>query len=77
MTVDVERRDLKDESFRHEERTRFLVDVPKDHRSQVDLVLSDGSTMGADFPGDKKGKYDVKWRANVVARPASAGGSRK
>ncbi len=77
VTVDVERRDLKDESFRHEERTRFLVDVPKDHRSQVDLVLSDGSTMGADFSADKKGKYDVKWRANVVARPVSAGGSRK
>lgn len=77
VTVDVERRDLKDESFRHEERTRFLVDVPKDHRSQVELVLTDATSMGADFSADKKGKYDAKWRVTVVARPVAAGGSGK
>lgn len=77
ITIDLEQLDPKDESFRHEERTRFVVDVPKDSRANVELTLTDKSTMGADFPSDKSGKYDVKWRANVVARKLPAGEPRK
>jgi len=77
LTVDLEQLDSKDESFRHEERSRFVVEVPKDSRAQVELTLSDKSTMGAEFPADKSGKYEVKWRANVIARPLPTGGQRK
>lgn len=70
VTVEAERRDAKEESFRSSQRSRFIVDVPKDQLLRVDLRLSDDSTMGADFPGDKSGKYDLRVRLRAKATPA-------
>lgn len=70
VTVEAERRDAKEESFRSSQRSRFIVDVPKDQALRVELRLSDDSTMGADFPGDKSGKYDVRVRLRAKATPA-------
>ena len=65
VTVDVERRDDRNDSFRSTQRSRFVVDVPADQRLAVELKLWDDSNMGGDFPADKKG--DVRARASGCA----------
>ncbi len=70
VTIEAERPDGKDESFRSVQRSRFIVDVPKDQLLKVDVRISDDSTMGADFPGDKSGKYDLRVRLRAKATPA-------
>jgi hypothetical protein len=67
VTVDVDRRDDRDETFKNTQRSRFIVDVPKDDRLTVTLRVGDDSSMGADFPGDKSGKYDVRVRVKASA----------
>jgi len=69
VTVDVERKDSRDESFRTGQRSRFTVDVPRDNRLDVQVKIIDDSSMGADFPGDKSGKYDLRFRVKAVAKP--------
>ena len=68
ITVEAERADTKDESFKTSARTRFTVDVPKDLRLLVQIRIGDDSTMGADFPGDRSGKYDLRFRVKAVAK---------
>jgi hypothetical protein len=70
VTFDVERKDTKDEAFRTAQRSRVTVDVPKDQRLTVEARITDDSTMGADFPGDHSGKYDLRLRVRATARPA-------
>jgi hypothetical protein len=77
VTVDVDRRDERDDSFRTSQRSRFVVDVPKDQRLTVTLRLGDDSSMGADFPGDRKGKYDLRVRMKAVATPATQGAPKR
>jgi hypothetical protein len=68
VTVDVERRDDRNDSFRTAQRSRFVVDVPADQRLGVDVKLWDDSNMGNDFPGDKKGTYELKVRMRAKAQ---------
>ena len=74
VTIDVDRKDAKDEAFRTSQRSRFTVDVPRDNKLDVQVKIIDDSTMGSDFPGDKSGKYDLRFRVKAVAKP---GGARK
>jgi hypothetical protein len=69
VTVDVERRDGRDEAFRTSQRSRFTIDVPRDNRVEVQVKILDDSSMGADFPSDKSGKYDLRLRVKAVAMP--------
>jgi hypothetical protein len=69
ITVDAERRDDRDGTFRSAQRSRFVVDVPRDQRLSVELKLTDESTMGADFPSDKKGRYELRVEALAKAQP--------
>jgi hypothetical protein len=69
VTVDVERRDDRNDAFRSAQRSRFIVDVPAEERLSVELRLWDDSGMGGDFPGDKKGQYELKIRASAKAQP--------
>jgi hypothetical protein len=70
VTVDVERRDDRDDGFRSAQRSRFTVDVPAEQRLAVTIRIGDESDMGGDFPSDKKGEYDLRIRARAEARPA-------
>jgi hypothetical protein len=70
VTVDVERRDDRNDAFRSAQRSRFVVDVPADARLGVELKIWDDSSMGADFPGDKKGSYDLRVRLRASVQPA-------
>jgi hypothetical protein len=70
VTIDVERKDDRDEAFRTSQRNRFLVDVPRDHALKVEVKIIDDSAMGADFPSDKSGKYDLRFRVKATAKPA-------
>jgi hypothetical protein len=73
VTVDAERKDDRDDTFRTSQRSRFVVDVPADARLSVDIRLTDDSSMGGDFPADKKGHYDLRVRAEAKATPISQG----
>lgn len=70
LTVEFERSAAENDAFRTTQTSRFVVDVPKDSRLDVELRLEDDSTMGADFPGDQSGRYDVRVRMKATARPA-------
>lgn len=69
VTVDVDRLDPKNEGFQTSQRSRFIIDVPKDNKVAVEVKIADDSTMGADFPEDKSGRYDLRIRAKAQARP--------
>ena len=69
VTVDVDRKDARDEAFRTSQRSRFTVDVPRDHKVDVQVKIIDDSSMGADFPSDRSGKYDLRFRVKAVAKP--------
>jgi hypothetical protein len=73
LTIDLERRDDRDDTFRSSQRSRFIVDVPADSRLAVEVRLGDDSSMGGDFPGDRKGAYDLRVRAVARAQPLSQG----
>lgn len=70
ITVDVDRKDARDESFRTSQRSRFTVDVPRDQKLEVQVKVIDDSSMGADFPSDRSGKYDLRFRVKAVATRA-------
>jgi hypothetical protein len=71
VTVDVDRKDDRDESFRTSQKSRFTVDVPRDHRVEVQVKVIDDSNMGKDFPADKNGRYDLRVRVKAVAKPVT------
>ena len=67
ITVEVDRKDDRDDTFRDNQKTRFIVDVPKDQRLAVVLRVGDDSDMGKNFPGDHTGKYDLRVRMKATA----------
>ena len=69
VTIDIDRKDDRDESFRTSQRNRFTIDVPRDNRVGVEVKVIDDSTMGRDFPADKSGRYDLRLRVKAVAKP--------
>ena len=71
VTVDIDRKDDREETFRTSQKNRFTVDVPRDHRVEVRVLVIDDSTMGKDFPADKSGKYDLRVRVKAVAKPVT------
>lgn len=70
VTIDVDRKDDRDEGFRTSQRSRFTVEVPRDNRLEVQVKILDDSSMGGDFGADKSGKYDLRFRVKAVAKPA-------
>ena len=71
VTVDIDRKDDRDETFRTSQKNRFTVDVPRDHRVEVQVKVIDDSSMGKDFPADKNGRYDLRVRVKAVAKPVT------
>jgi hypothetical protein len=69
VTVDIDRKDDRDESFRTSQKNRFTVDVPRDHRVTVEVRVIDDSNMGKDFPADRNGRYDLRVRVRAIAKP--------
>lgn len=68
VTVDIERRDDRDDTYRSTQRSRFVVDVPTDQRLVVAFKLWDDSNIGGDFASDKKGQYDLRVRMRAQAQ---------
>lgn len=69
VTIDIDRKDERDESFRTSQKNRFTIDVPRDNRVEVEVKIIDDSSMGKDFPGDKSGSYDLRLKVKAVAKP--------
>jgi len=68
VTVDIERRDDRDDTYRSTQRSRFVVDVPTDQRLVVAFKLWDDSNIGGDFASDRKGQYDLRVRMRAQAQ---------
>lgn len=68
VTVDIERRDDRDDTYRSTQRSRFLVDVPADERLVVAFKLWDDSNIGGDFRNDHKGQYELRVRMRAQAQ---------
>jgi hypothetical protein len=73
VTVDVERRDDRNDAFRSTQRSRFVVEVPADQRLGVEVRLWDDSNMG-EFTSDHKGSYELRVRMRAKAQPMQATG---
>ena len=73
VTVDIDRRDERDESFRTSQKNRFTIDVPRDNRVEVTVKIIDDSSMAKDFPGDRSGQYDLRVKIKAVAKLVTAG----
>jgi hypothetical protein len=73
ITVDVDRKDDRNDGFRNSQRSRFTVEVPRDQELAVQIKIGDDSNMGKDFPGDKEGNYDLRVRLKAEARQPRAG----
>jgi hypothetical protein len=69
VTVEVERKDDRNDAFATSQKSRFIVEVPKDEQLDVEVKITDESTMGGDFPADRSGRYELRVRAKAVARP--------
>jgi hypothetical protein len=69
VIVDLDRKDDRDDTFRTSQRSRFLVDVPKDQRLELQIRVDDDSNMAANFPSDHSGRYDLRVRAKASAKP--------
>jgi hypothetical protein len=69
VIVDVDRKDDRDDTFRTSQRSRFLVDVPKDQQLELQVEIDDDSSMGKSFPSDHSGRYDLRVRAKATAKP--------
>jgi hypothetical protein len=74
ITVDVERKDDRNDAFRNSQRSRFTVEVPRDLELGVQIKIGDDSDMGKDFPGDKSGSYDLRVRVKAEAHQPKASG---
>jgi hypothetical protein len=68
VTLDVEREDRENVAFRTAQRSRFVVEVPRDEVLDVSLRVEDDSSMG-DLPGKKKGEYDLRVRMKATSSP--------
>lgn len=68
VTIELELRDDRDETFRTIDRTTATVVVPQGKKVQIEARLDDDSDMGDDFASDGEGEYDVRLRmkAKVV-----------
>jgi hypothetical protein len=74
ITVDVERKDDRNDGFRNAQRSRFTVEVPRDQELGVQIKVGDDSDMGKNFPSDKSGGYDLRIRLKAEARTPRASG---
>jgi hypothetical protein len=71
IAVELDRKDDRDDTFRDTQRSRFIVDVPKDQRLAVTLRVGDDSDMAGNFPSDHRGNYDLRVRMKAVASPVT------
>jgi hypothetical protein len=69
VTVDIERKDDRDETFRTTQRSRVVVDVPESQRLEVAIRIDDDSNMGGNFKNDRSGRYDLRVRFKANAAP--------
>jgi len=68
LSVDVERRDDRGETFRTGQHSRVTLDVPENQRLETSIRIDDDSDMGSDFPSSQKGSYDLRVRVRAKAR---------
>lgn len=67
ITVDVDRKDDRNDAFKSSQRSRFMVEVPKDQELTVQFKVVDDSDMG-NWGSDSTGGYDLRVRMKAEAK---------
>jgi hypothetical protein len=67
LTLEIERRDDRDETFRSIDKTTVTVVVPNGKTLEVQSRLDDDSAMGGDFPSGESGTYDLSLKIKAKA----------
>jgi len=67
LTLEIERRDDRDETFRTIEKTTVTVVVPNGKTLEVQSRLDDDSSMGSDFPSGESGMYELSLKMKAKA----------
>lgn len=67
LTIEIERRDDRDPSFKSIEKTTVTIAVPNGKTLEVESRLEDDSSMGGDFPSGESGKYDLGLKIKAKA----------
>jgi hypothetical protein len=62
LGVDIERIDTRNKEYRTWQSSRFSIVVPESKLVNAHLIIQDSSDMGADFPSDQDGEYDLRVR---------------
>lgn len=62
LGVDIERVDTRNKEYRTWQSSRFSIVVPERKLVDAHLIIQDSSDMGADFPSDQDGEYDLRVR---------------
>lgn len=68
LTVEVEQRQRANDDYRYTVRDSFRIQVQRDRRTDVTIILDDDSDMGEDFEDDGEAEYDVSTRVRVETR---------
>jgi len=68
LGIEIERQDSRGPAYRTWQTTRATLTVPERKTLDATLVLEEDSDMGADFPSDQDGEYElaVSVRAKVA-----------
>jgi hypothetical protein len=69
LGLDIERYDLRARGYRTWQSSRFSVVVPEGKTVEAHFVLEDSSEMGADFPDDEDGEYELNVRLRARVAP--------
>ena len=68
LSVEVEQRQRANDDYRYTVRDSFRIQVQRDRRTDVTIILDDDSDMGEDFEDDGEAEYDVSTRVRVETR---------
>jgi hypothetical protein len=67
LTLEIERRDDRDETYKSIVKTTVTVSVPNGKTLDLESRLDDDSSMGGDFPSGESGKYDLSLKIKAKA----------
>ena len=68
LTLEAEVAAREDDAFGYAVRESYRFVVARSRRSDVELILEDGSDMADDFPDDQEGEYEVRSSFSIEAR---------
>lgn len=67
VTIEVDANDAVRDLFQTRHAARYVVEVPRDERVELEVRIDERSTLGEDFEKDREGRYELRMRADVAS----------